>query len=98
MELKTILPALLKKRKLSLTQLAREAKVPVSTLHGWTTGKTTLNLEQLKKVALVLETPIHDLVWACPDPFDPTPEEGLKEIFSGDVRVTVHKIIRKQKA
>ncbi len=98
MELKTILPMLLKKKKLSLSQLAKLSSVPVSTLHGWVTGRTTLNMDQLKKVQLVLEVPLHELLWACPDPFDCVADEVLKEIFSGDVRVTVHKILRKRRS
>lgn len=97
MELRTNLPLLLKKKKLSLTQLAKSARVPLSTLHSWTTGKTTLNLEQLKRVSLALEVPTHELIYGCPDPFDSATDEVLKEIFAGDVRVTVHKILRKRK-
>lgn len=97
MQLNTMLDHLLKKRNLSLTKLAKQSGIPTSTLHSWTTGKKTLNLEQLKKVSLTLEIPIHDLVWGCPDPFESTNDEVLKEIFSGDVRVTIHKVLRRER-
>lgn len=97
MQLNTMLEILLRKKNLSLTKLAKQSGIPVSTLHSWTTGKKTLNLEQLKKVSLTLEIPIHDLVWGCPDPFDSNCDEVLKELFSGDVRVTIHKVLRKGK-
>lgn len=98
MELRTNLTLLLKKRRMSLTSLSKASKVPLSTLHSWTTGKTTLNLEQLKRVSLVLEVPTHELIYGCPDPFDSSTDEVLKEVFAGDVRVTIHKILRKRKS
>jgi transcriptional regulator with XRE-family HTH domain len=94
MQLNTMLQILLKKKNMSLTGLAKQSGMPVSTLHSWTTGKKTLNLEQLKKVSLTLEVPIHDLVFGCPDPFESKDGEILQQVFSGDVRVTVHKILR----
>lgn len=98
MDLKTNLSLIMKKKGLSLTKLAKLSAVPLSTLHSWTTGKKTLNLEQLKRVALVLECPLHELAFGCPDPFDGGADESLKELFAGDVRVVIHKILRKRRS
>lgn len=83
-------------RKMSLTQLALKSGVPIQTLHGWTTGKSVANLNQLKKVASCLEYSFHELVFGEIDPFETKSEEVLKEIFSGDIRVSLHRIDRKR--
>lgn len=80
----------------SLAKLSKEAGVPKTTLHAWTTGRDTINLKQLKKVALKLKISVHELLYGELDPFEPKSETILKELFSGDIRVTLHKI-EKQK-
>lgn len=90
-----VLGKLLKKRGRSLSRLANESRVPKSTIHNWTVGRSTINLNQLKQVANVLEVSIHELAFGEPDPHVNAGEELLKEIFSGDVRVTLHRIERR---
>jgi transcriptional regulator with XRE-family HTH domain len=97
MKLDTTLLSICKKKGLSLAQLARQSGVPTQTLHGWTTGKAAAKLDQLKKVATTLQVPIHELIFGEPDPYEQPGEELLKEIFSGDVRVTLHRIERKRR-
>ena len=94
MKLATTLINICKKRNLSLAQLSRLCGVPTQTLHGWTTGKAAANLDQIKKVATALEISFHELAFGEADPFESKSEEILKEIFSGDVRVTLHRIER----
>ncbi len=89
--------SLCKKKGWSLAKLSREAGVPPQTLHNWTVGRTSINPIQLKKVATALETSIHYLLFDEPDPFEVVGEEILKEIFSGDVRVTLHRIEKKRR-
>lgn len=96
MKLATNLLQICRKRSTNITQLARASGVPVQTLHGWSTGKQVKNLDQLKKVATVLEISIHELIFGEADPFEPTGQEILKEIFNGDVRITLHRIERKK--
>ena len=98
MKLAVNLLKLSRKRGWSLAQLAREAGVPSQTLHGWTTGRAAVNLAHLKKVARALEVSLHVLIFDEPDPFDKPSDEILEELFSGDVRVTLHRIDRKQKS
>lgn len=79
-------------RGLSLAELARRSKIPVQTLHGWTTERKSINVDQLKKVATVLEIPFHQLVFGEPDPFETPTREILKEIFTGDIRISIQRI------
>lgn len=96
MKLGSKLNQICKGKGLSLAQLSKEAGVPVQTIHAWTTGRKSINPSQVKKVALVLEVSIHELLFDEPDPFESKSSEVLKEIFSGDVRVTLHKIEKKK--
>ena len=83
-------------RRLSFSRLAKLAGVPLATLHAWTTGRKSINPDQIKKVAAVLEISLHELLFDEPDPFETKSTEILKEIFSGDVRVTLHRIERRR--
>ncbi len=83
-------------RGLSLARLSKLSGVPKTNLHAWSTGRTTLDLKQLKKVANVLKVSVHELVYGELDPYEPSSETILKEIFSGDIRVTVHRIERRR--
>lgn len=81
---------------MSLAKLARAAGIPKSTLHDWTRGRKTLDLVQLKKVCDVLRVPLHVLAFGESDPHDIPSEEILRELFTGDVRVTIHRIERRR--
>ncbi|MNK15777.1 Helix-turn-helix domain protein [compost metagenome] len=81
----------------SLARLAKETAINKSTLHAWTIGRGTIKLEYLRKVARALEVSVHQLAYGEPDPHEAIGVEILKEIFSGDVRVTLHKIERQRK-
>lgn len=97
MKLNKTLSSLCKERDLKLSQLARLSGVPVQTLHNWTVGRTQVNPDQLKSVSRVLKVSVHFLLFGEPDEYEPPHEEILKEIFSGDVRVTLHRIERRKK-
>lgn len=84
------------KRGITLTQLAKQAGVPKATLHAWTTGREP-SIGQLKKVADTLEISFYRLAFGKNDPNEVDGEVLLKELFSGDVRVTLHKIERSKK-
>lgn len=96
MKLGIKLNQLCKEKGLSLSQLAKDAGVPVQTVHAWTTGRKSINPVQLKKIASVLKVSIHHLLFDEPDPYE-NQKELLEEIFSGDVRVTLHRINKKRK-
>ena len=82
------------KRGITLTQLAKKAGIPKATLHSWTAGREP-SLGQLKKVADTLEISFYKLAFGTHDPHELDGEVILKELFSGDVRVTLQKIERK---
>lgn len=79
---------------LSLSRLAKEAGVPVQTVHAWTTGRKSINPDQIKKVASVLKISLHELLFDEPDPHEPIAEEVLRKVFSEDVRITLYRIER----
>ena len=95
MKLGKILNQLCKESGMSLSQLARDANVPVQTIHAWTTGRKSVNPLQVRAVAEVLKVSIFKLLFDESDPYAQVNRECLDEIFSGDLRVTVHKVIKK---
>lgn len=97
MKLSTTIPTLCKKNRITLAELSRRSGIPKQTLHNWTIGRRSINPDQLKKVSEVLKVSLHYLLYGEHDPFESPSEEILKEIFSGDVRVTLHKIERRRK-
>lgn len=96
MQFATNLAQAMKQKKLSLSSLSRLSGISKTTLHGWLTGRKAKNVDQLKKIATILQTSIHQLLYGEPDPFEQRPQEVLEEIFYGDVRVTVHRIERRK--
>lgn len=95
MKLGSKLNELCKEKGLSISALAKKSGVPTQTIHGWTVGRKSVNPEQLRKVAMVLKVSIYQLLFDEVDPHEPIGQEVLKELFSGDIRVTLHKIERK---
>lgn len=93
--LKENLNKLLKDRKVSLTELSRKVKVPKTNIHSWTAGANP-QLDQLKRVADVLQVSLYELAFGTFDPYESKSDEILKELFTGDVRVTLHKIERRR--
>lgn len=53
---------------LSIAKLARKAGVPAQTIHNWTTGRRSVDPEQVRKVAKVLEVSIYELMFSDNDP------------------------------
>lgn len=98
MELAKMLTSILRERRWTLTKLAKESGVPVSTIHAWANGGKALDLDKLKKVSDTLEISLHQLVFGTPDPHEPISGEILKELFTGDLRVTVHRIEKQKRA
>lgn len=93
MELAKNLIKVCEQKSITLTKLSRLSGVKQPTLHGWSTGRTVHNLDDLKKVCEVLEVGVHSMLYGTPDPFESS-QQILEEIFSGDVRVTLQKIKR----
>ena len=93
MNLIIVLNELIQNERITITKLAKETGVPIQTIHGWLVGKNPSNANHLRKVAKYFKVSIHYLLFGEVDPFDNTLSTAeLKQIFSGDVRVTIHKL------
>ena len=79
---------------ISLTELARQSGVPQPTIHGWSTGRSVHSIDHLRKVCLILEVSLYELLFSIPDPF--SEKSPLDSIFSGEIHITVHKIIKSE--
>ena len=90
------LDKVLKDRKLSLSQLARESRIPKATLHGWITGQRSVDPDQVRRVAECLRIPVYELLFGAPDPNGPVSQIELEDLFSGDVRISVQRIRQKR--
>lgn len=64
MNLKTNLKALMKRKGLTLSALARAAKVPKSSISDWTAGGVNPKVEHLKAVATALGTSVDELCFS----------------------------------
>lgn len=87
----------LRRKGWTLARLSKETGINKSTLHAWTIDRGTIKLDYLRKVAHALEVSTHQLAYGEPDPHENLSTEVLKELFSGDVRVTLHRIERSKK-
>jgi transcriptional regulator with XRE-family HTH domain len=85
-----------RQKKMSLATLAKKSGVKQPTLHGWTTGRSVQNLNDLKRVCEVLEIGLHTLLFDEPDPYEGH-AKLIEELFSGEVRITINKIEKIQK-
>lgn len=92
MVLSKMLLKYMQEKQLNFVELAKRSGVSKSTIHGWTTGRRVRNLAELRRVAEILEISIHQLIFGEADPYEKKSQEILKELFAGDVRVTIHKI------
>ena len=97
MKLDKILLSLIEEKGWTVARLSRQSGVPKQTLHNWTSGRKLVNPGQLKRVAEALGVSVYYLMFGESDPISHPGSEFLKEIFSGDVRVTVHRIERSKK-
>ncbi len=97
MKLGKIIESLCKERGWTVAKLARESGVPVQTIHNWSTARGAVNPDQVKKISQTLGVSVHYLLYGESDPQEQPSEEILKEIFSGDVRVTLHRVEKKRK-
>lgn len=95
MLLSKTLAKICKAKKISISQLSKKSGVAQPTLHGWSSGRSVGNLDDLKKVCDVLQVSLHQLLFDEPDPYEIGHEEILKEIFSGDLRVSISRIEKK---
>jgi transcriptional regulator with XRE-family HTH domain len=84
-----------KEKGITVTHLARLSGVKQPTLHGWTTGRSVKNIEDLKMVCSVLEIGIHELLFGASDPHGEK-SPIFEETLSGEIRITISQITKKE--
>ena len=98
--LKENLTRIMAERRLTLAALSKKSGVPRSSLHNWATigSQQKLNILHLRQLCACLEIPLHEMLFDEGDPFEKREvgREILKELFTGDLRVSIHKIERKK--
>jgi len=64
-----ILQAEMKRRKVSLNQLAKDCGIPVSVLHGWVNGilPSAKNLYLVRKLSICLDLSVEELLFGLSD-------------------------------
>lgn len=77
-------------------KLAAMSGVPKSSIHGWmaSSEQEKINVIQLNKVCAALRVGLYELLFSKPDPHgqNQLKSEILRELFTGDVRITIHKV------
>jgi transcriptional regulator with XRE-family HTH domain len=68
MKLDKVLLKICKDKGMTLASLAKESGVAQPTLHGWTTGRSVQNMDDLKKVCDVLKVSLHYILYEEEDP------------------------------
>ena len=98
--LKENLTRIMAERRLTLAALSKLSGVPRSSLHNWATSESQqkINIKHVQQLCAALKVPLHELVFSEPDPHEKREfgREVLKELFSGDLRVSIHKIEREK--
>ncbi len=87
MELKSILRKTIQEKGVTVTAVARAAKVPVQTLHGWLHGSEPKSIRQLKAVADYLGV---DLDYLC---FGIKPAADKIEMFESEINAGVFEVV-----
>jgi transcriptional regulator with XRE-family HTH domain len=99
MEIKigSVLKRELKKQKLTVKELSKEAGVPVSTLHEWMSGRSPRNIVQAKKVANHLGISLNRLLFDQAEEHEAISLESVikDEIFSGVFEITLKRVKNK---
>ncbi len=84
------------KKGLNITTLAKLSGVKQPTLHGWTTGRSVKNINDLKKVCSILEVGLHTILYGEKDPNEGQDIKIFQDVVKGNVRITIEKIGEKE--
>lgn len=99
LKLRENLIRIMKEKNITQAQLAKLAKLPSSTLHGYLnlgSKQSKIDISQVKKICDALEIDMHIALFGEPDPYSKAtiPEEILTKLFEGDVRISISRIDR----
>ena len=93
MKLPVVLKKILDERNLTISKLATMSDVPKTNIKNWIDGsRSSPNLEQVKKVAVVLGVSVHYLCWGSEDENSPLSKIMKDDLFSGTFEVTLKRI------
>lgn len=93
MELAKNILRLCEEKGITVTQLARLARISQPTLHGWTTGRSVKKIEDLKKVCEIFKVSLHKMLFNMPDPYESFDQSKvLEELFKGEISLTIQRI------
>lgn len=84
-----------REKGLTLSKLAKLSNVKQPTLHGWTTGRAVKNINDLKRVCVILEVGLHELIFGESDPYRDEKPIYENTIASG-VKITITQIKNKE--
>jgi transcriptional regulator with XRE-family HTH domain len=92
MELAKNILRLCEEKGITVTHLARLARISQPTLHGWTTGRSVKKIEDLKKVCEIFKVSLHYILFNIPDPHEKLDQSSiLEEIFNGEVSIKIRR-------
>lgn len=86
---------LCKEKGLTISKLAKLSNVKQPTLHGWTTGRSVKNINDLKRVCVVLKVGLYEMLFNESDPYR---NDGpiFENIILGGVMISITPIKEKE--
>jgi transcriptional regulator with XRE-family HTH domain len=95
MDREIMLLNLCRRKNWTLARLAKEPGVSEKFIRDWLEGRHDETLKRLRAIATALETPIHEIIFGMPDPFE-TPPGGMLRLFGGNERLERRRHRRKK--
>lgn len=86
------LSELLKKKKLSIREVAKGCQVPASTLGEWLNNRTPKNPVQVQQVASYLGVTLHFLLFGIEDREEPIQKILKEDFFSGTFEISIKRV------
>lgn len=86
------LSMLMKQKRMSLTEISKNTKVPVSTISEWLSNRTPKNPVQVSKVSKFLSVSLHFLLFGEEDSSEPIQRIIKNDIFQGTFEITLRKV------
>ena len=91
LKLATMLKRLVKERGMSLRQLARETKISVSTLSGWSNGLSPRDLTEVRTCAIFFGVSLERLLFD-----EDSAQQSSVTVFEGHLRIKIERIAQKK--
>lgn len=92
LKISEVFTALLEESKVSLREISKQTKVPVSSLSEWKKNNRNPNAEHVARVADFFGCSVHYLLFGNEDPSEPIQKIMKEEFFKGTFEITVKKV------